>query len=116
MQLEKHDIEIVETAVKKLEHINGHIQNISLRDGSKFSIKALYASVPFEQHCTIPALLGCELTEEGNIKVDPFMETTISGVFACGNNAATIRTVANAVSMGTTAGITVSKKMILEEF
>jgi thioredoxin reductase len=116
VQLEKHNIEIVETAVEKLEHINGHIQNIIFRDGSKFSMKVLYAPVPFEQHCTIPALLGCELTEEGHIKVDPFMETTVAGVFACGDNATPMRTVANAVAMGTTAGMIASKKMILEEF
>ena len=115
-QLEKHNIEIVETAVEKLEHMNGHLQNVIFRDGSKFSMKVLYAPVPFEQDCTIPALLGCELTEEGHIKVDPFMETTIAGVFACGDNATTMRTVANAVAMGTTAGMVLSKKMILEGF
>lgn len=115
-QLEKHHIEIVETAVEKLEHSNGHIQNINFRDGSKLSIRALYALVPFEQHCTIPQSLGCQLTEEGYLKVNAFLETTISGVFACGDNASTMRTVANAVAMGTTAGMIVSKKMILEEF
>lgn len=115
-QLKKHCIDLVETAVEKLEHSNGHIQNIIFSDGSKFSIKALYAPVPFEQHCTIPQLLGCELTEEGYIKVDPFMETTIAGVFACGDNATAMRTVANAVAMGTTAGMILSKKMILEAF
>lgn len=115
-QLEKYNISIVEKEIENLEQINGHLQNIIFRDGPKFSIKALYAPVPFEQHCTIPASLGCQLTEEGYIKVDPFLETTISGVFACGDNATTMRTVANAVAMGTTVGITVSKKMILEAF
>lgn len=115
-QLKKHHIEIVETAVEKLEHNNGHIQNLILGDGSKFSIKALYAPVPFEQHCVIPAMLGCQLTEEGYVKIDSFMETTVAGVFACGDNATAMRTVANAVAMGTTAGMVLSKKMILEEF
>lgn len=115
-QLEKHNIKIVETAVEKLEHINGNVQNIIFSDGSKFSIKVLYAPVPFKQHCTIPALLGCQLTEEGYIKVDAFMETTVAGIFACGDNATPMRTVANAVAMGTTAGMIASKKMILDEF
>jgi thioredoxin reductase len=115
-QLEKHNIEIVETEIERLEHINGHLQNIIFRDGSKFSIKALYAPVPFEQHCAVPALLGCQLTEEGYIKVDAFLETTIPGIFACGDNATQMRTVANAVAMGTTAGMVLSKKMILEAF
>jgi thioredoxin reductase len=44
------------------------------------------------------------------------METTVAGVFACGDIATTMRTVANAVAMGTTTGMVLSKKMILEEF
>jgi Pyridine nucleotide-disulphide oxidoreductase len=99
-----------------LTHMNGHIQNIIFRDGSKNSLKALYAPVPFEQHCSIPASLGCELTEEGYIKIDSFLETTINGVFACGNNSSTMRTVANAVAMGTTFGMIASRKIIMDEF
>jgi thioredoxin reductase len=60
--------------------------------------------------------LGCEFTEEGYIKIDSFQETTIKGVFAIGDNASRMRTVANAVAMGTTVGMTISKNMILEEF
>jgi thioredoxin reductase len=115
-KLQKHPIKIVEKEVEKLEHINGNIQNIIFKDGTKTSVKALYAPGPFEQHCSIPQSLGCELTEEGYIKIDPFQETTVNGVYACGDNATRMRTVANAVGMGTTTGITVSKKMILEEF
>jgi thioredoxin reductase len=115
-QLEKHHISVVEKDIESLEHSDGYIQHIIFRDGTKFLMKALYAPVPFEQHCTIPSLLGCQLTEEGYVKIDSFMETTVAGVFACGDNASTMRTVANAVAMGTTAGMVLSKKMILEEF
>lgn len=115
-RLENHEIRIVEKEIETLIHTNGHLQNIIFRDGSKYSLKALYAPVSFEQHCHIPKYLGCELTDEGYIKVDPFQETTVEGLFACGDNATKMRTVANAVAMGTTAGMTASKKMIFEEF
>jgi len=115
-KLESHHIEIVEKEIERLEHSNGYLQNIIFKDGTKSSAKAMYAPGPFEQHCTIPQSLGCELTGEGYIKVDPFQETTLNGVFACGDNTTRMRTVANAVATGTTAGITVSKKMILEKF
>ena len=115
-KLEKHKIKIVEKEIERLEHNNGYLQNIIFKDGTKSSLKAIYAHSPFEQHCQIPESLGCELTDEGYIRIDPFQETTVNGVFACGDNATRMRTVANAVAMGTTAGITVSKTMILEEF
>lgn len=115
-QLVKHRIKIVEKEVERLEHINGYLQNIIFRDGTKYSVKALYAPGPFEQHCLIPKSLGCELTGDGYIKVDPFQETTVEGVFACGDNIAKMRTLANAVATGTTAGMMVNKKIIFEEF
>lgn len=116
LKLEKHKIKIIEKEIEKLEHSNGHLQKILFRDGTTAIIKALYAPTPFEQHCKIPAALGCEFTDEGYIKIDSFQETTLKGVYACGDNATRMRTVANAVAMGTTAGMTVSKKMIFEEF
>jgi thioredoxin reductase len=115
-KLKKHDITIVENDVERLEHFNGCLENIIFKDGTKIPIKAIYTRCPFEQHSQIPETLGCELTEEGYIKVDAFQETTVSGVFACGDNVTRIRTVALAVAMGTTAGMTASRKMIVEEF
>lgn len=115
-KLQQYQIAIVEKQIDHLEHNNGYVQNIIFSDGSKSSIKAIYAPSPFEQHCKIPASLGCELAEDGYIKIDGFQETTIKGVFAVGDNAGKMRTIANAIAMGTNAGITISKQMILEEF
>jgi thioredoxin reductase len=114
--LANHRIKIVETEIEKLEHVNGHLYTIIFKDGATSSIKALYAQSPFEQHCTIPITLGCELTEEGYLKVNHLQKTSINGVFACGDNTTRIRTVANAVAMGTTAGMMVNKEIVFEEF
>jgi len=115
-KLKIHQIKIVETEFEKLEHANGHLQKIIFRDGTTSFIKALYARSSFEQHCTVPQMLGCELTDEGYIKTDSLLKTTIDGVFACGDNATRMRTVANAIAMGTTAGMMVNKEIVFEEF
>lgn len=115
-KLEKHGVKIEEKEIERFEHQKGYLENILFKDGSRSSMKAIYAPSPFEQHCKIPESLGCELTEDGYIKIDGFHETTIRDVFAIGDNVAKMRTVANAVAMGTSAGIAISKKMILEEF
>jgi thioredoxin reductase len=115
-KLQKHHIEIVEKEIEKFEHLNGQLENIHFTNGTTSAIKAIYARNPFEQHCQIPESLGCGLKDEGYIRVNPFQETTIDGVFACGDNASRIRTVANAVAMGTTAGMMASKQMIFESF
>lgn len=116
VKLKSRNIRISETEIEKLEHINGCLQNISFRDGTKFPVKALYAHCPFEQHCPVPETLGCGLTDEGYIKTDTLQKTSIHGIFACGDNTSRVRTVANAVAMGTTAGMMVNKEIIEEEF
>jgi thioredoxin reductase len=115
-KLLKHKINVVEPEIKWLEHKNGYIQKIVFKDGSKVPVTALYARLPFVQHSSIPQALGCEITTEGYIKIDAAQRTTIGGVYACGDNTARMRTVANAVSMGTTTGLMVNKELIEEEF
>jgi thioredoxin reductase len=115
-KLEKHQIKIIENKIERFEHNNGHLKKIIFEDGTTSNLTAMYAPTSFEQHCKIPEFLGCEFTDEGYIKIDTFQETSVVGVFACGDNATRMRTVANAVAMGTTAGMIVSKKMIFEEF
>jgi thioredoxin reductase len=115
-KIESHNIKIVEKEIGKLEHISGQLQKIVFKDGTTSSIKALYTRSPFEQHCTIPKTLGCELTDEGYIKIDPMQKTSVNGIFACGDNTTRMRTVANAVAMGTTTGMMVNREIIFEEF
>ncbi|QQS35155.1 MAG: NAD(P)/FAD-dependent oxidoreductase [Ignavibacteriales bacterium] len=115
-KLKQHNIKIVETEIDIFEQSNGQIENVVFKDASKISMKAVYAKIPFEQHCDIPKQLGCELNEGGYIKIDPFQKTTIPGVFACGDNVFVMRSVANAVAMGTLTGAMVNKEIIDEEF
>lgn len=113
--LEEKKIAIVEKEIERLEHQEGQIRHILFKDGSTAALKALYGPRPFEQHCRIPEALGCELTEEGYIKVDMMQKTSVSGVFACGDGTSRLRTVANAVATGAAAGMMLNREMIFEE-
>lgn len=116
VKLQSHNIKIVEKEIDKLEHIEGQIKKIVFTDGTNSPLSALYSPRPFVQHCTIPESLGCALNDDGYISVNAFQETSVAGIYACGDNTTRMRTVANAVAMGTTAGMSASKKMILEQF
>ncbi|RYU91928.1 NAD(P)/FAD-dependent oxidoreductase [Mucilaginibacter terrigena] len=115
-KLTARNIKIFEKPILKLEHTNGYIQNIVFSDNSKAPLTAAYIRAPFRQVSSLPEFLGCALTEEGYIKVDASQATNIPGVFASGDNVTRTRTVANAVSTGTTAGMTVSRQLITEQF
>jgi len=114
-KLHKHRISIIEKEIAELEHLSGSLQRINFRDGTTSFVKALYTRVPFLQYCPIPQSLGAVLTEEGYLKIDSSHKTSVDGVFACGDNTTRLRTVANAVSAGTTTGMMVNKELINEK-
>jgi len=114
--LELHAIPIVEPRLRQLEHENGQIVNLLLDDESRHPMTTLFARTPFVQHCAIPEQLGCAIDEPGYIVVDDFKRTTVSGVYAAGDNTTMLRSVAGAVAAGGLAGAMINKELIEESF
>jgi len=115
-KIAKHKIPIIEKEIASLTHENGHVQQIVFKDQSTVDLKAIYSRPDFEQHCKIPETLGCELTEQGFLRVDMFQKTTVENVFACGDSTSPMRSVANAVGTGNLVGAMVNNGMIEEAF
>lgn len=115
-RLSDRGIGVISKHVVAVEHNDGHLQRIVYEDGTSLPLEVLYVRPKFEQHCPIPEALGCELTEEGYLKVAPTQATSVRGVFACGDNASKMRTVAHAVGTGTTAGMMANKELALDDF
>jgi thioredoxin reductase len=115
-KLTQHKISVVESEVTEVEHLNGNLRNVVLSDGGKIPFDALYFRPPFTQQTEIPQLLGCELNEQGYLKIDPTQKTTVEGVYACGDNSSMMRSVANAVSTGNFTGAVVNRELATERF
>jgi thioredoxin reductase len=114
-QITRRNVRIVEQEIKSLEHDHGHLRRIVFADGSHRPVTALYARPPLEQHCKLPAQLGCALTEGGLLQVDDFKKTTVAGIYAAGDNSTMMRSVAGAVAAGTTAGAMLNHEIIREQ-
>jgi thioredoxin reductase len=115
-KIAQHNIPIIEKEIAQLKHESGNVRQIVFKDNSIFNLKAIYSRPDFEQHCKIPEMLGCELTEQGHIKVDMFQKTTVTNIFACGDTASPMRSVANAVATGNFVGAKVNNELTEEEF
>lgn len=113
--IHKNKIRIEEQQVVALQHEQGKLSGIVLKDGSVQALNVLYARPPFEQHCKIPIEMGCELTEQGLLKIDNYQQTNIPGVYACGDNSA-FRSIATAVSTGSHAGSSINMALSTEIF
>jgi thioredoxin reductase len=114
--LHKHNIRLCEMEIQKLIHTNGSIEKVVFTNGEAANINALYIKPNFAQHCNIPILLGCATNADGYIVSDASQNTTVPGIFACGDNVTRMRTLANAVAMGTTAGMSANKELVIEKF
>jgi thioredoxin reductase len=115
-KLKKHNIDIVEKEIDCFEQLNGQIQNIIFIDRSKTALKVIYSRPKFIANAEIAAQLGCELNEQGVIKVDGAQKTNINGVFACGDNSNSSRDICLSVAAGSVAGGTCNKEIIQEDF
>ncbi|MDP5198314.1 NAD(P)/FAD-dependent oxidoreductase [Flavobacterium sp. DG2-3] len=114
--LKKKGVLILEEEIASFEHNAGYISNIIFKNGEKVDVKAIYARVPFEQHCSLPKDLGCEINEMGYLKVDFMQKTNIPGIYASGDATTQMRSVALAVSTGSFAGAVINKELIDEDF
>jgi len=115
-KLQQHNIAVVETEIAGFEHTNGQLKQVLLKDGSAIPLKAMYAKIPFVQHCDIPVQLGCALTEQGYLAVDILGRTSVPGVYAAGDNTAMMRAVSLVVAGGGMAGAGINKELVEELF
>lgn len=115
-KLRRHNVQIIPGEIAEILHHNGQISHVVFKDGTRAGFDAVYAGLPFRHHTDIHASLGCALNEQGYIKIDNLNQTTIPGVFACGDSTFPLRSVANAVAMGNFTGAVVNRELAEEEF
>jgi len=114
--LKKNGVKVIEKKISEIEHHNGYVNKVIFSDGTAESFEAMYAPVPFQQHCTIPKELGCEMTDTGLINIDSLQKTSVDGIYAVGDNSNPLRSVALAVSSGNVAGVGVNSELSAEMF
>lgn len=106
----------VETAL--ISGIDGDPPEVSLADGRTLPFAGLFVLPRSRVASPLAAQLGCA-TEDGplgtHIRVDAMQETSIPGVFACGDAARAAGSVALAVGAGTIAGTALHRSLLFCE-
>jgi thioredoxin reductase len=116
IKLNSHRIQIIDTEVIQIKHQHGQIESICFKNGECLNVPVMYAKIPFRQQCLLAENLGCEITEEGFIKVDESKRTTVHGIYAAGDNTTVGRTISRSIAAGTVAGMMLNGEMALESF
>jgi thioredoxin reductase len=112
--LDRREISVERTRVAALEG-EGPGVVVRLVDGRRIALAGLFVVPRLRPAAPFAAQLGCELAE-GPLgpfyKTDATKETTVPGVFACGDTAAAFGTVAIAIGDGVLAGTSAHRSLV----
>jgi len=98
----------------RIERIDGDA-DIVLTDGRRMSFAGLFTAPRNEPSTPVAAQLGCELVETPmglQISTGETRETTVPGVFACGDAAKMPHSVSLAVGDGAWAGAQIHRSLV----
>lgn len=113
--LEKRKINIVEHVLIKVVHNKGKLDYLVDDQQHQYPIENVFIKPAVKQHTDIPVSAGCELIKGGLIKVNKFLQTTVPGIYAAGDNCTVYRAIAVAIATGTRAGSFINRKILAEE-
>lgn len=117
-KIHKKEISIIETKIKSLTFEEDLLKGIVLDDDRIVVREKLFLSpqTPFLMKSPLGESLGCEKNEFGIYKVSPKNETSVSGVFACGDIMGMAQTTLLAAATGNLAGAGAVGALLSEEF
>ncbi len=109
-------VRIISQPIVEVGHAKGALKHLVLADNSQEPMKALYARLPTEQKADFISPMGLAIQPSGHLEVDLFGNTSVEGIYAVGDCAHLMRSVATAVYTGNIAGAMINKELAEEDF
>jgi thioredoxin reductase len=116
IQLERLGIPIIETPILRLNQHDSKLEGLVFADGTERQREAIFLRTAQEQHSTLPAKLGCTITEHGFVVVDEQGKTSVEGVYAAGDLTSGKQQVLYAASQGAFAASMINTELAHEAF
>ncbi len=105
-KLDERGIQVRSERVTEVSGEPGDV-TVHFADGSALRRQAVYHRAPTRQHSELAARLGCEILDDGTVRVNELQETTVPGVAAAGDTAKlpAVPDAATLVSLGAADGV-----------
>lgn len=103
---------------ERVTEISGEHAAVELQDGRVIALAGLFIASRIKAASPLAEQLGCEFAEGPlgyYVKTDGAQETSVTGVFACGDLARTAGSITFAIADGAQAGIAAHRSLIYSE-
>ncbi|WP_440602171.1 NAD(P)/FAD-dependent oxidoreductase [Bacillus safensis] len=114
--LTEHSIQVIDVPIVSIDHDNGELRSLQLANGETVKREGGFVASEFKQSAPFAEKLGCQMTKNAGIETDILGRTTVSGVFACGDNLGGPAQLVLAAAAGSQAGMGVIHELVQEEF
>lgn len=114
-RLERWGVGVREERVVRLEG-GGELERIVFAGGAPIRRRALFIQPPQRPGSDLGTRLGCESLPGGALRVESDGQTTVQGVYAAGDAAATPQQLVMAAASGARAAIAIQKDLIAADF
>ncbi|MFE5473536.1 NAD(P)/FAD-dependent oxidoreductase [Bacillus safensis] len=114
--LAAHSIQVIDVPIVSIDHDNGQLRALQLENGEAVKREGGFVASEFKQSAPFAEKLGCQMTKNAGIETDILGRTTVSGVFACGDNLGGPAQLVLAAAAGSQAGMGVIHELVQEEF
>lgn len=110
------NIDINEKTIKQVRGID-KVEEIEFSDNTKLEVSGIFVAVGTASSTDLAKKIGA-ITQNNNVKVNEEMETSIKGLYACGDCTGGLLQISKAVYEGTVAGLAIinninqNKKMV----
>ena len=106
-------IDVVEGTIERLVIDDDQLRGVQLSDGTIIARDALFIRPAVRAHADgLAAALGCELREDGLVRVDHEGRTSVSGVWAAGNATNPRAQVITAAGEGSAVAIAINTELV----
>lgn len=101
----EHDIQVVDGVARELVGEPGALEGVRLADGRVIEGSKVFFSYAHHPTNELAESLGCEMDDEGGLKVNALQLTSVDGVYAAGDIVTGLQLVPIAVGTGAAAGV-----------
>ncbi|MFP3419742.1 NAD(P)/FAD-dependent oxidoreductase [Bacillus sp. SIMBA_154] len=114
--LSAYSIQVIDVPIVSIENDNGQLCSLQLANGERVKREGGFVASDFKQSAPFAEKLGCQMTKNAGIETDILGRTSVSGVFACGDNLGGPAQLVLAAAAGSQAGMGVIHELVQEAF